>query len=44
MRTSIKESDLADQFEQVDATPDVTAAESRARIRKAIENRYTLPA
>ena len=44
MRTSIKDSDLADDFEQVEATANVTADESRARIRKAIENRYTLPA
>ena len=44
MRTSIKDSDLADEFEQIEATPNVAAAESRARIRKAIENRYTLPA
>ena len=44
MRNSIKDGDLADEFEQVESTPDVTAADSRARIRKAIENRYTLPA
>jgi hypothetical protein len=44
IRTSIKDSDLADEFRSVETTPDISAADSRARIREAINKRHTLPA
>ena len=34
---------MADVIEQIAAVPNLDAAESRARIRQAIEDRYTLP-
>jgi hypothetical protein len=44
IRTSVKDSELADEFREIEATPDISAGDSRERIRKAIEKRYTLPA
>jgi HAD superfamily hydrolase (TIGR01484 family) len=43
-RTCIKDESLADQAASVEARADLTADESRARIRGGIEERYTLPA
>jgi hypothetical protein len=40
---SIKDDALTAEAATVENIPDVTAAESRARIRAAIERRYTLP-
>jgi hydroxymethylpyrimidine pyrophosphatase-like HAD family hydrolase len=39
----IKDSKLAGQIQQVEALPEVTAAESRAEIRGLIESHYVLP-
>lgn len=43
-RNSIKDSTLADTTKQIAEEPNVSPAESRGRIRKAIELEYTLPA
>ncbi len=43
IRTSIKDDQLAEEIAAVEAAPDIRAADSRARIREAIEQRYTLP-
>jgi hypothetical protein len=43
-RTVIKDEGLAAAAAEVEATPDVSAAESRRRIREAIQERYTAPA
>jgi hydroxymethylpyrimidine pyrophosphatase-like HAD family hydrolase len=43
-RTCIKDEELADDAAAVEQDADLPAAESRARIRRAIEERYTLPA
>ncbi len=43
-RDVIKDEGLAEETEPVEALPDVSAAESRARIKEAIEQRYTAPA
>lgn len=39
----IGDSDLADEVKEIEAHQDLSAAESRARMRAAIERRYTLP-
>jgi hydroxymethylpyrimidine pyrophosphatase-like HAD family hydrolase len=44
VRGSIKDLELADEIATIEASPRTTANESRARIRTAIERRYTLPA
>ena len=43
-REAIKNEDLAREAAAVEQAPDVSASDSRARIRAAIEQRYTLPA
>jgi HAD superfamily hydrolase (TIGR01484 family) len=43
-RDQVKDGELAEVAEQTAAAPDLSAEESRARIRQAIEDRYTLPA
>ncbi len=43
-RKAIKDDELADEAAQLERTNGLTADESRARIRAAIEERYTLPA
>jgi hypothetical protein len=43
-RDAIKNEDLAREAAAVEAAPEGPAAHSRARIRSAIEQRYTLPA
>jgi HAD superfamily hydrolase (TIGR01484 family) len=43
-REQIKDEELASAAEQIAAEPNLSADESRARIRQAIEDRYTLPA
>ena len=42
-REGIKDDDLAAEAARIEAKPHSTAQESRSAIRKAIENRYTLP-
>ena len=42
--TCIKDESLADEAAGVEENADLTAADSRANIRRAIEERYTLPA
>jgi len=42
-REQVKDEELADVADQVAAVPNLAAAESRARVRQAIEDRYTLP-
>jgi len=42
-RESIKDDALSKEAETVETAPDITAAESRAGIRAAVERRYTLP-
>jgi HAD superfamily hydrolase (TIGR01484 family) len=42
-REQVKDAELAEVAEQIAAVPNLDAAESRARIRQAIEDRYTLP-
>jgi hypothetical protein len=44
LRTCIKDEELADDAAAVEQAADLPADESRARIRHAIEERYTLPA
>ena len=39
----IKDADLAQETAGVEANRELSAADSRARIRKAIEQRYTAP-
>lgn len=43
-REAIKDPDLADEATRIERLPDISAVESRTRIRAAIEERYTLPA
>jgi hydroxymethylpyrimidine pyrophosphatase-like HAD family hydrolase len=43
-RKSVKDSDLADQMEQIEQRRDLSSAESRELVRSLIEGRYTLPA
>jgi hypothetical protein len=43
-RDAIKNEDLARAVAAVEEAADAQAADSRARIRAAIEQRYTLPA
>jgi hydroxymethylpyrimidine pyrophosphatase-like HAD family hydrolase/energy-coupling factor transporter ATP-binding protein EcfA2 len=43
-REQIKDEELADEAERIAAAAGLSAADSRARIRQAIESRYTLPA
>jgi hypothetical protein len=43
-RDAIKNEDLAGEAAAIEATADGSAADSRARIRAAIDQRYTLPA
>ncbi|WP_165219668.1 HAD-IIB family hydrolase [Aquisphaera insulae] len=43
-RDQVKSDELAEEAERIAAEPGLSAAESRARIRAAIEERYTLPA
>jgi HAD superfamily hydrolase (TIGR01484 family) len=43
-RTCIKDEGLADEAAAVEADPGLSAEETRARLRRAIEQRYTLPA
>jgi hydroxymethylpyrimidine pyrophosphatase-like HAD family hydrolase len=43
-RRAIKDGELADEAAAVEKGRDLSAAESRARIKAAIEKRYTLPA
>jgi HAD superfamily hydrolase (TIGR01484 family) len=42
-RDEIKDDALADDVERIAAEPGLSAAESRDRVRRAIEDRYTLP-
>jgi HAD superfamily hydrolase (TIGR01484 family) len=42
-RERIKDDDLAAEAEAIEQTADLTPAESRDRIRKVVEKRYTLP-
>jgi HAD superfamily hydrolase (TIGR01484 family) len=42
-RESIKDDALTDEAEAVETAPGITATESRAGIRAAVERRYTLP-
>ncbi len=42
-REGIKDDELGAQVERIEARSDVPPAESRAAIRAAIEQRYTLP-
>jgi hypothetical protein len=44
LRDAIKNEDLAREVAAIEAAADVPAADSRARIRAAIDQRYTLPA
>jgi hypothetical protein len=44
LRENIKDEELAAEVERVAAEPGLSADESRARVRAAIESRYTLPA
>ena len=44
IRMSIKDDELARKVASVERTPEISADDSRARIRGAIEKRYTLPA
>jgi hydroxymethylpyrimidine pyrophosphatase-like HAD family hydrolase len=43
-REAIKDDDLAEEAEQVERMREVSAADSRKRIREAVARRYTLPA
>jgi hypothetical protein len=43
-REQIKDDELAGEAEAIAAEPGLSAEEGRARIRRAIESRYTLPA
>ena len=43
-RDAIRSDDLAAEAEKVEQQPSISATESRARIRAAIERRFTLPA
>ncbi len=43
-RDAIHSDDLAEEAEAVERDPAMSAAESRSRIRQAIERRYTIPA
>jgi hypothetical protein len=42
-REAIKDEALAMEAEAIEAATDLSACESRARIKAAIEHRYTLP-
>jgi hypothetical protein len=42
-REGIKDHDLASDAERIEAQPGLSASDSRAAIRQAIESRYTLP-
>ena len=44
METSIKDEELAMEVAEVEQTSDISAEESRSRVRGAIDRRYTLPA
>ncbi len=44
VRGSIKDEELADDFAAVERDPDLSAADSRARIKEAVDRRYTGPA
>ena len=44
MRQAIKDDELADEVRAIETLDAASASESRRRIRKAIEERYTLPA
>ena len=44
LRTEIKDAELADEVEQVERDEALSSAESRDRVRAAVEKRYTLPA
>ncbi|HEX2138370.1 MAG TPA: HAD hydrolase family protein [Woeseiaceae bacterium] len=44
MSTAIKDEELASEISEVEQSPDISADESLARIRQAIDKRYTLPA
>jgi HAD superfamily hydrolase (TIGR01484 family) len=41
---AIKDADLADEAARIEALQNISAEESRARVKAAIEERYTLPA
>jgi hypothetical protein len=43
-REAIKDDTLAEEAAQIESTPDLSAEESRDRIKAVIEQRYTLPA
>ena len=43
-REVIKDDSLADETAAIEARAELSAADSRARIKEAIEHRYTLPA
>ena len=43
-RTNIKSDDLAEATKEVEARDELSAAESRARVKEQIEQRFTLPA
>ena len=43
-REAVKDAALADQIERVETDRSLSAAESRARIIQAIEEKYTAPA
>lgn len=44
MATAIKDDELASEVAEIERAPDISAAESRIRVGRAIEKRYTLPA
>jgi hypothetical protein len=44
IRVEIKDAELAGEVEKVERDGELSAAESRAAIRAAVEKRYTLPA
>ncbi|MEW6300415.1 MAG: HAD-IIB family hydrolase [Thermodesulfobacteriota bacterium] len=44
LRETIKDNALADEVRRIEAAPHLSAAESRARLKAAIAERYTLPA
>lgn len=43
-RTEVKDGELADEIAQVETNESLSAAESRAAVKRAVEKRYTLPA
>jgi hypothetical protein len=44
LRAAIKDTELADEVAAVEADADLSAQASRARVRSAVEARYTMPA